>query len=206
MPFVPVPNVVEVNINQRLHGQQVQNTLYGFRGATWDLTNMEILAGEIITWVGTALYTVLSTDISLASVSVRSLNVQSGLVFEAVPSVTVNGDSPSAALPGNVALVASFRSGFAGRSRRGRNYVAGIPEPAVLGNTAQTTFADALRVAYEALIPPGGPFEAVDASWVVVSRFADGAPRAFGLVTEITTVLVEPTVDSQRRRLTGRGI
>ena len=69
---------------------------------------------------------------------------------------------------------------------------------------------DSLKLAYEGL-----PSVATVAgyTWVVASRFSgvdaegDPIPRAAGITTPITTVLiVDNLVDSQRRRLSGRGI
>jgi hypothetical protein len=45
-----------------------------------------------------------------------------------------------------------------------------------------------------------------DGTWCVVSRHLDGLPRDIGITRKITTViLTDLTIDSQRRRLPGRG-
>jgi len=49
--------------------------------------------------------------------------------------------------------------------------------------------------------------DGLGADWVVVSRFHDNAPRTAGVVSFINAAtVVDATVDSQRRRLPGRGL
>lgn len=205
MAFIPIPDTVEININQTLHGEQVQNTLYAYREAGWDAATAEELAGEMIVWVGDSLYPLLSSNIFLTEVAVRDLTTASGIIFNATPTTPVTGGLGGPALPGNVAVVASFRTGFAGRSYRGRNYVAGWVEADVTGNAISPTVADALAAAYEVLMSPTGPMGVTESLWVVASRYANNAPRAEGIATLIRSVLVDQFVDSQRRRLAGRG-
>jgi len=49
-------------------------------------------------------------------------------------------------------------------------------------------------------------FIASGATWVIVSRFLDKAPRTTGISRTVSSViLVNLVADSQRRRLPGRG-
>jgi hypothetical protein len=75
----------------------------------------------------------------------------------------------------------------------------------VVGNTFDATKADNLVQAYIDGILTNAD---ITASWemVVVSTVENKAPRASALVQPVTSVLyTDLTVDSQRRRLTGRG-
>lgn len=213
MPFIPAISCVEVDLNQRLHGEQVQNTLYGVNFGGVTPANIELLAGEMITWVGTQLYPNLADAIQLTEVKVRDLNIADGPQFIGVPTLPVVGQGPGAALPGNVAACVSFRTGLTGRSRRGRNYVAGLPEAGVTGNALSQTLGQGIRAAYEALLAPTGPFAVAGYAWVVLSRYSGvdpvtgrPVPRASGLPTFVNAVLIDANVDSQRRRLAGRGV
>jgi hypothetical protein len=76
-------------------------------------------------------------------------------------------------------------------------------------NQIDSATAAAFVDAYSLLLDFG---QDIGASWVVVSRFSgvdangDPIPRAAGVTTPITSVLVvDNIVDSQRRRLPGRG-
>jgi hypothetical protein len=111
--------------------------------------------------------------------------------------------------PANVSLAVSFRTAGRGRSSRGRNYFVGFVDDQVTGNVVNNSDAVDIRNAYAALIAAAAT---ANVSWVVVSRFsgvdADGKPipRAAGVTSLINAVsLVDNDVDSQRRRLNGRG-
>ena len=86
---------------------------------------------------------------------------------------------------------------------RGRNYIVGLAEDVVSGNSVTPGFAAAVTAAYTALITAtgAGPW-----LWVVVSRYSNGAPRSQGLAQAVNAALLTDTnIDSQRRRLSGRG-
>jgi len=204
MPFVPVADTVEVELFQRLHGQEIENTQYWrldgglTTGAVIDLWN------NLLVWWTTTFSTPLSGDLTLHGGKFTDLSSETGfsLDFNA-PTPNPSGGDPSPALPGNAAITVSFRTPNRGRSFRWRNYVAGLPESQVTGNTVSLAVTTALQAAYTQLLslPLDDPWE-----WVVVSRVADGAPRVTGVATAITSAtVVDQFVDSQRRRLTGRG-
>jgi len=112
-------------------------------------------------------------------------------------------------LPNNVAVTVSFRTGLSGRFARGRNYVSGLSEDAVVLNTVDSAVLADIQAGYEALQDVASDNTS---TWVVVSRFSgvdgDGVPipRVEGVTTPITAVIiVDSIIDSQRRRLPGRG-
>jgi hypothetical protein len=47
---------------------------------------------------------------------------------------------------------------------------------------------------------------AVNDTWVVLSKFFAKNPRSTAVATPITAVSADQYLDSQRRRLTGRGV
>jgi hypothetical protein len=120
------------------------------------------------------------------------------------------GDLNDAPLPNNVTLTVSFRTANRGRSFRGRNYVVGLGETQVAGNTVAPSVITAFDGIYSQLL--ASPVAAI-ATWVVVSRFSgvdpvtkEPIPRVTGIATPITSVtVVDNVVDSQRRRLPKRG-
>jgi len=136
-------------------------------------------------------------------VHAKDLTVAGGAEVDNTVSVGVTGGDPGASMPGNVALAVSFRTGLAGRSNRGRNYIPGVPRPWVAGNTVAGVWAGYLTTAYDSLITE---LVASEFTWVVVSRFTAGAVRALGVTNPIINSLVtDLAVDSMRRRLQGRG-
>lgn len=204
MAFIPVTNTIQVNVNQRLDGQQVQNTLYVRTSAavtSTDLTEVANIVGD--TFIN-SLYPFLSFNLTMIEVVAFDLSQQNGNQVS-VPYVPAEaGGAVSPSLPNNVALCVSLRTASRGRSARGRNFVAGIPENAVDNSRVLQSFAENVQTAYVGLV---GSLTAEGYTAVVVSRFANSLPRAAGVTFPITAVLItDLVVDTQRRRLPGRGV
>jgi len=118
-----------------------------------------------------------------------------------LPSAGTSAVDP---LPFNCAHCVSFRTANRGRSGRGRNYVMGLSDSEAAASAIQTTRLNLDVNAYAALVG-AGTFVA-GLQFCVVSRYSGGAPRSVALIQPITSVLsVDATIDSQRRRLPGRG-
>lgn len=205
MAFVPAANVAQVNLRMTLAGQQMENTLY-FRPSTTPLTvgDMEALGDILLGWWASDLAPYVVDDLELREVYVTDLTTNTSPTVTRLPVAPplVGGDADPP-LPNNCALVVSFRTEKRGRSFRGRNYVAGIGEGRVLANRVDNPTSAGIRDAYaQLLVPQTLPgFE-----WVVVSRFENKQPRVSAEVTKINSVvLVDDFIDSQRRRLPGRG-
>jgi len=114
------------------------------------------------------------------------------------------GISGGDALPASMAIVVTLRTALRGRSYRGRNYVGGISDSSVEGvNLVKPAFRAECVDVFNDLI--GGTI-VTQGAWVVVSRFHDKVPLTTGVTTVVNTVLtVDNVLDSQRRRLPGRG-
>lgn len=203
MAFQPVGQTYQATLNYRQDAQEVQNCLYFEYTGVADSTPMTNLANALITWWGSNLKPLQSTTVALDNVEVRDLEVEGGLVVvsqSSLPDFGSQGDTP---LPNGTCLSVSFRTGLAGRSHRGRNYTVGMTQSQYIQSDAELAYATAIVEAYEALISLA---TAQDLVWVVVSRWLNKAKRAVGIRTPITSVLVaDLTLDSQRRRLPGRG-
>jgi hypothetical protein len=209
MPFVPVPNTLQVDVLYLWDGQRVENTLYFEEPDGWDAPSIGVFLGELRTLISEELMPLLSVSIQFIELVGRLLDTASsvGVVLSVTP--TISGSNPVEAVPNNVTYTVSFRTGLTGRSFRGRNYVPGIPNDAVTGNTIEAGFRTGVLAFYDALMALATVEGVI---WVVVSRFSgvDGSgnpiPRAAGVTTPVISVgTADLTVDSQRRRLPGRG-
>ncbi len=210
MPFVPVPNAMLVEMRMQLDTQKVENTLY-FRSSAPSETNATSLANALITWWSENYAPLVSSDVKLNEVVVTDLSSETGFQVSVAPSVLTSGDITSSDTePNNVTIAVSFRTSSRGRSFRGRNYIVGITNSQIANNTMDNTTLLAWQAAYTALLDVA---ESVTMVWVVVSRFSgvdpdtgQPIPREEGITTEINNVvLTDATLDSQRRRLPGRG-
>ncbi|HET6263177.1 MAG TPA: hypothetical protein VFG99_13210 [Chloroflexia bacterium] len=208
MPFQPVPAVAEARMFFRLHGQVVTKTVAVISADPWTADLLNQLIDVLEAWHNDTLSPLHSVNVSLFHIAARSLAEEDGVATER--AITVNGEGAIAnpALPGNVCLAIKLTGGLAGRNRRGRTYHFGIPENAQEGNEVTLAYRDQVVAAYLQL---RDDLTAAGFSWVVISRYngvnPDGTPikRAAGLPTIITGCSGDVYLDSQRRRLSGRG-
>lgn len=76
----------------------------------------------------------------------------------------------------------------------------------VVENEVALGAAEGIKDVYEMLTPLGGAFPPEFAQWVVVSRYLNNVPRTVGTSTLVLEASYrDRIVDSQRRRLPGRG-
>lgn len=203
MAFQPAPNIVGVEVRCTYLGQNVENTLYFQCLATPTATDVQEIAEQVEGWFVTSVLPELSDQLVYRETYARSLETESAPEFTANESLGDTGVDTSAPLPGNVTWTIQFRTGLTGRSYRGRNYIMGLSENQIVGNQLATATAAALVTAYNALLTVASGF---DWSWVVLSRQQDGAllPNAIGAAVN-NVGYANLDLDSQRRRLAGRG-
>lgn len=212
MPFVPVADTAEVEAVFLLDSQIVEMTFYYQNALTPDLSTLTNLLDAVNAAIRTSLLPFLSSAIQLLRVVGTLLDVADGLTAVSIVSLPAAGGDGSESAPSNVAACISKRTGQSGRSFRGRNYIPAIPNSAITTNTLSGDFTGGVTTAFGSILGAGG-----EDGWVpvVVSRFSgftivDGrkvpTPRETGIATQITShFFVDDTVDSQRRRLPGRG-
>ena len=204
MAFIPTPNAVRASLEFIFGGQVVVLTLGWHKAAGWDAAGMEALGDSLVDWFDAALKFQMANDVSLESINVLDLEDAAGPSINISGGLPITGTNNDLPAPNNVAGVVSFLTDQRGRSYRGRNYVPGIPEPSWQDSISMTTgAAAALAAAYADLEDVA---TATGAEHVVVSKYHDKAPRVAGIATPVTAYRVDTKFDSQRRRLSGRGI
>jgi len=165
---------------------------------------LEQLCQILRDWWVAELRAAVSNEIALKRINARDMTVQNGVVLDYTTGLPILGTSNSPSMPANVTIAITLRTGFAGRTRRGRLFHIGLTEAQVLGNFILLALQSILETAYrrlrsQYLLP--NSFE-----WVVCSRFSNGQPRQQALLTPITEVfLIDRRIDTQRRRLPGIG-
>lgn len=203
MAFQPAPGIVEANVRMTLYGQEIENTLYFQTPGVPTGAEVQAVAGVVEDWYTENVLAVLSNNLVYRETYARSL------ATAAAPDWTANahagdvGGNVSPALPGNVAWTVKFLTGLTGRSYRGRNYVPGIAEADNSGNQISGALAALLVAGYGELIATA---EDNDFTWVVLSRVQNGVVLANAIGAPVVSVgFADLNLDSQRRRLTGRG-
>lgn len=204
MPFVPAPNIVQVEIRMRLDGQNIENRIMVDALAPVTPAIVSTIANGVGDWVKDHLAPQLPDAISFREVYAKDLSAVDG--YEATFDLSeVTGAVIGVPLPNHVTICASLRTGSVGRSARGRLYWPVLTEDQVTNNTVNGPTLSNIRTTLMALR------EVITTdlmmSWVVVSYRHNNAPRPGGPVYYVISnvVFTDDTVDSQRRRLPGRG-
>jgi hypothetical protein len=198
MAFIPVPFGVKVVIEYQIGGKPAINVFFVIADHEIEIADLTDIA-EIVrsSWVGGILPN-LSNELSLMSVTATDVSKADGGQVINMTDLPATGGVAQPAAPNQVAAVLSLRSGYTGRSNRGRLYLPGIPE-----NVAgQTELGSAFRTAI------AGQFQAMKASLVgegytpVIASFQHlGVPRTTAVVQPISNQFVSAGIATQRRRL-----
>lgn len=203
MAYVAVQNTVMAEFRFTSGGVLLENTLYFERNVAVDIPSMTALGVTLENW-----WDVNIKPLQIPAISYREVFL-TDLTDQNAPTASQNALSGAtgthltgSSMPFNVTCSISFRTNQRGRSFRGRNYVIGLATDQVSGNSLVAVQANLYEAAYADIFPT----IPADWTWVVVSRFKDKAPRPVGVTTPIVSaVFTDTTLDSQRRRLPGRG-
>ena len=132
---------------------------------------------------------------ALDFVTVKNISEDSD---EVTVTVDENGAQSGEGMPNFVAPIVSLRTGFAGRSNRGRNYLPPPSEGNCQGNNIVTAMFNSIQAYYDDaikfIIPTTGP----EFNMVVYSKKNNSAKT-------ITSVIIRTALGSQRRRKAGKG-
>ncbi len=204
MPFVPVPNVIEIAVTGSYFGQAWANIFHiakgdGLGGPTVaDVTQRGLDAHR------TAFNAVLSTGVVWIGATGRDLTTQFGEVAYRPAPAGGTGAVLGEAMPANTAYLIQKLTGFAGRANRGRMYLPGVPESAVnggTGNIAAATLTALQNAANAWMNSCNGTIDTAPIELSVVSTIQGKEERAQGLRRQVTTVVASSFVATMRDRL-----
>jgi hypothetical protein len=204
MPFVPAADTCQIEAVYEWDGQIVENVFhYRFTAGSPTETDVGSLADVVRAYIHDEILPLAADTLTFLRLVAKMIDVIDGILVVNTTGLPASGGGGSDALPNNVTATFSWRTGLSGRSRRGRSYLLGLQEGQVTANALSPAAVTAYTEAWEGL-----RLVASEDGWemVVVSKFSGGAPRVAAVVTPITTgFFVDSTIDSQRRRLPGRG-
>jgi len=202
--FIEVPLVARSVMAYTIFGSIVQNVFHWAKLTEWDDVDCATLAAAIVTSFDTNMKPALSNDVVLNSATVTALYKVDGP--QAVEFAGITGTNAGAGFEstGNT-LAIKFGTGSAGRSFRGRTYWPQLLASSVTNNEVGLTPAGAYISALQNFFDDVNV--ATGAKHVIVSYQNDCTWRTEGLATPVNSYSVTDLhLDSQRRRLSGRGI
>lgn len=205
MVYIPAIDVAKVAIDQLFGQQALTNIIYFLSTTGWTPGSLDILCDEVVDWWTTNIAPLMNDALSLVGVTATDLTTETSPSVTVPVSPAVAGARTEAASPANAAATVTFRTVQRGRSSRGRNYVSGLSDGfGVISPTAVGTgYASDLATAYAALEDVEA---AVNAVHSVVSFFSEKAPRTTAQILPVLSYTCDTLIDSQRRRLAGRGV
>jgi hypothetical protein len=203
------PDAAQVTLEGRLLGQQYINRFYVRKQgppSAWTGAQLLEACQKAEAFLSLNLAPLLSNQLTFTEVRARVMVPD--VAAQVILPVAVTGGRVAEALPNNVAACMTLSSGFAGRGGRGRMYVGGITGGDVTQSTFNAAFIEDLNDAFQTGLlvrfSETGPDTPMDI--VIYSQFLNDAPRSEALLTVVQSIAMRDNiVDSQRRRLPGRG-
>jgi hypothetical protein len=202
MAFIPVHGVAEVQMIFSDGSNQMENTYYAFSDAGWNEASLLALAADFAAWDLAGAREMRSNTVGLIKVICRDLTTETAPTVEIPVTPTQYGALESAVMPGNVTLAIKRSGSLSGRSYRGRIYWIGLTETQCTANRISDSSRNAILGYLDDLTDT---LAGSDILLGVVSRYTAGAPRTTGVFTSTPHWSADVDLDSQRRRLNGRG-
>lgn len=198
MAFIPAERTARATIEYSLFGHQCVNVFHMQSDVGWTESLLDGLCSVLNTWWDSWIKPSQSANVEFVRSTARDVSTADGLIVINTDLAGTNATQIEASHPGQVAAVITWRTGQAGRSKRGRSYIAGIPFNESTGDTLSEAWQSALLTAAGELITA---CQDGDYPLVVASYQSNKAPRTAALLTPITVGTVDRRLDTQRRRL-----
>jgi hypothetical protein len=199
MPFLSVPDTVEVVINGDISGQPIANVVGAGHVGAYVQADLDNLAAAVDGWVASDYLPLVSASVNYVSTHVRGLtNI---IDLESTDTTSAGpGTASGGGMPANASFVVTLRTGHTGRSARGRFYMWPYSTSALLtSQTVTTTYSNAAQAA---LIALSGVIATAGFQMVIISRRSNNVPRLVGVTTPVTDIESRnQAVDSMRHRL-----
>lgn len=202
--FIPVPHTAKAVMRYSLFGQTVENVFHFLGPDDFNVATCQLLAETMQLEWNNIVKSTLSPQLELLDITVTGIHTRFGPQFIAPVGVTGTNIGAAFADPG-ATLAIKFGTAQIGRSYRGRMYWPCLQAPEVTAGVVNSAYASGLAVAMQAFFGQVGASAGVE--HVIVSYQNDCIWRTVGLPVLVTSYTVtDYNVDSQRRRLIGRGI
>lgn len=200
MTFQSAPECAEAVLHFDRNGTSMANVLNFWFPGGYIQANIAVLADVVDDVVGSHYLQWISTDIDYTGTVVRGLQSSVDLTATDVSSVGPGTEASGDGLPSNVTLCVGLKSGFTGRSARGRFY-AQVPTSGML--TASESFTSTYGNGIVAFLDEVKT-QALAAGWklIVLSRQIGGIIRPTAYPYTVNSIAYRNLLtDSMKSRL-----
>lgn len=200
MAFQPVPDTARVYVRWIGNAQPAAWRWHFTAAAPYTQADLDTLTGGIDAVIHTIFKPIISTNYVYTETYARGLNTEFDLESTSSANAGSGGNGAGTNLTNQTSFVASLRTGFTGRSARGRCYALGLrngdsASPRQASSTYVANWVDALADMIDAI-------DALGWAMSIVQFFSDGAPLPTGVPRLVTEVLASNlNLDTQRRRV-----
>lgn len=202
-PFIPVPEVVSVEMLFTYNSQLCENRLHFHKAGGWTETDMDAIRLSMHNWWNTDFKGYFTNVNGMIRWRITDLSAQDAPVKEYSDNNMGSAGIATQQAPGHVTLAIKVGTAKRGRAYRGRIYHIGLLEDDINGNQVVGLVAIDLFEKYNKLILRTA--QGTDYTFGVVSKRLNGVWRTTGVFEPATYVAVDDNIDSQRRRLANRG-
>jgi hypothetical protein len=204
MPPIDLPGGLRVEMMFTYLDQKVENVYHLMNNLpNPGAEQLHLVANTFKNWWITELKPITNTQLTLRQVVCRELT-PTGIAVLETDGLPVTGERQEQALPGGTTVAVHWGTGRRGRSYNGRTYHLGLAANQVIGNQVTPAALPVIQAAYDAL-RTALDNALVGVEFSVLSVQTAKEWRVPPIMTPITGVAVDPDLDSQRRRLAGRG-
>jgi len=203
--YIVADETAKVQLYFSTPGGVAMNVLNFRTDGGWNAVSLDVLVDEIATSWEAQFSPLQSDQVECYRIVATDLGAPIPAQVDKAPVNDLTGGRASVIMPGNVTVVTKFGTGLAGRSQRGRTYHIGLTDDQCVGDSLVAGMADTIR---DAWIDFAGEVHdsPAAADLVVVSYCHNNAWRAAAQVLNVTAFTTEDVLDSQRKRLSGRGM
>lgn len=204
-PFAPLPNGMKIEVHMSKDAQKLEHVFWAHTNVANDAAYALAVGNAVGDWFHDNYRGILPTDVILRETIVTLWDA-----FDSARVISTEsaGDTGSAgsSMPNNVSLAVHKNGPARGRGRAGRVYVAGIPTSAVTNvNEVTSAYATSAVAAFNGLIAKLSALTPI-ANLIVAHTQLNKACLSELTFNNVTSFgVVDNVLDSQRRRLPGRG-
>lgn len=205
MPFIPGVHLAKVAVEGAWLSQAVVQTFwFTFTGGTEPAqADLEALAAHMATNWNASMRTSQASNYYLTRVTATRQTSNTDIQGQYIPTAPIQGTGGASSVPLNVNWCFTYRTLLRGRNWRGRGYQPGFID-SIRTDPGHGNLTILLGIAgnYVNWLITTPPTNWV---WVVASHYLNKVPRATASTEAVQGVTVDDKIDSQRRRLIGRG-